>query len=63
MEPFKNLYNERFYLTLSIHLKACLPDFDEQEFMALMLCDNFEALELKRAHESYQSSNASVYAN
>jgi 3-methyladenine DNA glycosylase AlkC len=47
MEPFKNLYNERFYLTLSIHLKACLPDFDEQEFMALMLCDNFEALELK----------------
>ncbi|TWX63932.1 DNA alkylation repair protein [Colwellia demingiae] len=47
MEPFKNLYNEGFYLTLSIHLKACLPDFDEQEFMALMLCDNFEALELK----------------
>ena len=47
MEPFKNLYNEDFYTTLSIHLKACLPDFDKQEFMALVLCDNFEALELK----------------
>lgn len=47
MEPFKNLYNEDFYLTLSRHLKGCLPNVDEQEFMALMLCDNFDALELK----------------
>ena len=47
MEPFKNLYNERFYLTLSRHLKVCLPNFDEQKFMTLMLCDNFETLELK----------------
>lgn len=47
MEPFKNLYNEGFYLTLSVHLKTCLPDFDEQEFMSLMLSDDFESLELK----------------
>ena len=47
MEPFKNLYNEDFYLTLSRHLKGCLPNVDEQEFMALMLCDNFDKLELK----------------
>jgi 3-methyladenine DNA glycosylase AlkC len=47
MEPFKNLYNERFYLILSQHLKNCLVCFNEQEFMALMLCDKFETLELK----------------
>ena len=51
-ELFKNLYNKDFYLTLSQHLKGCLANssertFDEQEFMALMLCDNFAALELK----------------
>jgi len=47
MEPFKNLYNESFYLLLSEHLKNCLADFDQKKFMALMLCDNFEKLELK----------------
>lgn len=44
---FKNLYNERFYLTLATHLQKCLVDFNKQQFMALMLCDNFEQLELK----------------
>jgi len=46
-EPFKNLYNEDFYLTLAVHLKKCLVEFNEQKFMALMLCDNFDQLELK----------------
>jgi len=46
-EPFKNLYNELFYLTLAVHLKKCLVDFDEQKFMSLILCDNFSQLELK----------------
>jgi len=46
-EPFKNLYNEKFYLTLATHLNQCLADFNEQKFMAFMLCDNFEQLELK----------------
>jgi 3-methyladenine DNA glycosylase AlkC len=44
---FKNLYNEKFYLTLSTHLAKCLDDFDEHKFMALMLYENFEQLELK----------------
>ncbi len=46
-EPFKNLYNERFYLTLARHLDKCLTGFNQQKFMALMLCDNFVQLELK----------------
>jgi len=51
-ELFKNLYNQDFYLTLSQHLKGCLANYDvdafnEQEFMTLMLHDNFDALELK----------------
>ena len=51
-ELFKNLYNKYFYLTLSQHLKGCLANssaqrFNEQAFMGLMLCDNFEKLELK----------------
>ena len=51
-ELFKNLYNQDFYLTLSEHLKGCLANYDvdafnEQEFMTLMLPDNFDALELK----------------
>jgi len=46
-EPFKNLYNEKFYLTLATHLNKVLANFDEQQFMVLMLCDNFEQLELK----------------
>jgi len=51
-ELFKNLYNQDFYLTLSQHLKGCLANyevraFNEQEFMTLMLSDNFDALELK----------------
>ncbi|MBL4940839.1 MAG: DNA alkylation repair protein [Colwellia sp.] len=46
-EAFKNLYNENFYSILAQHLKGCLPDFDEQSFMTLMLCENFEQLELK----------------
>ena len=46
-ELIKNLYNENFYTLLAKHLKVCLPRFNEQEFMALMLCDNFEALALK----------------
>jgi len=49
---FKNLYNQDFYLILSQHLKGCLANYDidafnEQEFMTLMLPDNFDALELK----------------
>lgn len=46
-EAFKNVYNEKFYLVLAQHLKGCLTDFDEQKFMTLMLCENFEPLELK----------------
>lgn len=46
-EAFKNLYNEKFYLTLAIHLKKCLANFDQENFMQLMLSDNFEQLELK----------------
>lgn len=46
-ELFKNLYNKDFYHRLCLHLTECLHHFNEQEFMALMLCDNFEALELK----------------
>jgi 3-methyladenine DNA glycosylase AlkC len=51
-ELLKNLYNQDFYLTLSQHLKGCLVNsgvqgFNEEKFMALMLCDNFAALELK----------------
>ncbi|PCH96796.1 MAG: DNA alkylation repair protein [Gammaproteobacteria bacterium] len=46
-EAFKNLYNENFYSILAQHLKGCLPDFDERSFMTLMLCENFEQLELK----------------
>ena len=46
-EAFKNLYNETFYLTLTIHLKGCLVDFDKEKFMQRMLSDNFEQLELK----------------
>ncbi|PKG83495.1 DNA alkylation repair protein [Colwellia sp. 75C3] len=51
-ELLKDLYNKDFYLTLSQHLKGCLANhddqkFNQQEFMALMLCDNFDALELK----------------
>lgn len=46
-EAFKNLYNEKFYLTLAIHLKGCLVDFDKENFMQRMLSGNFEQLELK----------------
>ncbi len=46
-EAFKNLYNQAFYEVLAQHLKTCLPDFKEQKFMTLMLCENFEQLELK----------------
>ena len=46
-EPFKNLYNEQFYLTLLKHLKSCLKNVDEQLFMEMMLCDGFDKLELK----------------
>lgn len=46
-EAFKDLYNEKFYLTLAIHLNKCLVDFDQEKFMQLMLSDNFEQLELK----------------
>ena len=46
-ELFKNLYNEKFYLTLSTHFNKCLADFDEQRFMNMMLCEGFEQLELK----------------
>ncbi len=46
-EPFKNLYNERFYLTLATHLNKCLDNFNEQKFMSLILCENFDQLELK----------------
>jgi 3-methyladenine DNA glycosylase AlkC len=51
-ELLKNLYNKGLYVTLSQHLKGCLANyggqgFNDQAFMALMLCDNFETLELK----------------
>jgi len=46
-EAFKNLYNEKFYLTLADHLNKCLADFDPECFMRLMLSDSFEQLELK----------------
>jgi 3-methyladenine DNA glycosylase AlkC len=51
-ELLKNLYNQDFYLILSQHLEGCLANYDvqgfnEQAFMALMLSDNFDALELK----------------
>jgi 3-methyladenine DNA glycosylase AlkC len=51
-ELLKDLYNKDFYVTLSQHLKGCLANyygqaFNDQAFMALMLCDNFEKLELK----------------
>jgi len=46
-EAFKNLYNQAFYEVLAKHLKTCLPVFNEQKFMTLMLCKNFEQLELK----------------
>lgn len=49
----KNVYNKSFYNLLAKHLKGCLPQFNEQEFMSLMLCDNFEALALKdRMHHT-----------
>lgn len=47
VEPFKNLYNEAFYLTLSNHLTQCLKYFDQQAFMDMMLFEGFEQLELK----------------
>lgn len=56
-ELLKDLYNKGFYLTLSQHLKGCLTNFcaqevndqafNEEKFIALMLCDNFERLALK----------------
>ena len=46
-EAFKDLYNQEFYLILAKHLNTCVEDFDEQKFMTLMLCENFELLELK----------------
>jgi len=46
-EAFKDLYNEKFYLTLAIHLNKCLVNFDEAIFMQRMLSDNFEQLALK----------------
>jgi len=46
-EAFKNLYNEKFYLTLAKHLKKYLVNFDEDIFMQRMLSDNFEQLALK----------------
>jgi len=46
-EAFKDLYNEKFYLTLAIHLNKCLVNFDEASFMQSMLSDNFEQLALK----------------
>lgn len=46
-EAFKNLYNEKLYLTLAIHLNKYLVDFDKEKFMQLMLSDNFAQLELK----------------
>ena len=47
-EAFKDLYNEKFYLMLAIHLNKCLVDFNEDRFMQLMMSDNFEQLELKQ---------------
>jgi len=46
-DAFKDLYNEKFYLTLAIHLEKCLDDFDQKYFMQLMLPADFEQLELK----------------
>jgi 3-methyladenine DNA glycosylase AlkC len=47
-EAFKDLYNEKFYLMLAIHLNKCLVDFNQNKFMQLMMSDNFEQLELKQ---------------
>jgi len=46
-EAFKNLYNEKFYWNLATHLSKCLVDFDKEQFMQLILPDNFVQLELK----------------
>ena len=46
-EAFKNLYNREFYEILARNLDTCVKGFDVQKFMSLMLCDNFESLELK----------------
>lgn len=46
-EAFKNLYNEKFYLALAIHLNKCLSGFNQDKFMKLILPANFQQLELK----------------
>lgn len=47
-EPFKNMYNERFFDGFTKDLKLVIPDFDARAFVSLVMDDEWENRELKQ---------------
>ncbi|MCB0736832.1 MAG: DNA alkylation repair protein, partial [Bacteroidetes bacterium] len=48
MEPFKNIYNKRFYKEFSVELSSVYNEFNNKGFLAEIMNGHWESLELKQ---------------
>ena len=46
MEPFKNMWNERFFDGFTKALKSIINDFDERQFLSQVIDDEWNQKEL-----------------